>query len=89
MGGYEVLALARAEPLVKYHPCCTKVLISRPESARETVPGGQFNWGGFLLKDNGGAQRFPQGGRQSPGECKGIRKLDCNSDRKRRYESRA
>ncbi len=26
----------------------------------ETVSDGQFDWGGRLLKSNGGAQRFPQ-----------------------------
>jgi hypothetical protein len=29
------------------------------------VSGGQFDWGGRLLKGSGGAQRFPQRGRQS------------------------
>ncbi|GAW32893.1 hypothetical protein JDF658_26580, partial [Carboxydocella sp. JDF658] len=24
------------------------------------MSGGQFDWGGRLLKSNGGAQRFPQ-----------------------------
>ena len=27
-----------------------------------TFSGGQFDWGGRLLKGNGGAQRFPQRG---------------------------
>ena len=27
-----------------------------------TVSDGQFDWGGRLLKSNGGAQRFPQDG---------------------------
>ena len=27
-----------------------------------TVSGGQFDWGGRLLKGNGGAQRLPQRG---------------------------
>ena len=35
------------------------------EQAFGTVPGGQFDWGGRLLKGNGGAQRFPQGGWKS------------------------
>ena len=26
------------------------------------MPGGQFDWGGRLLKSNGGAQRLPQRG---------------------------
>jgi hypothetical protein len=34
-----------------------------PESGFGTMPGGQFDWGGRLLKGNGGIQRFPQTGR--------------------------
>jgi len=41
------------------------------------VSGGQFDWGGRLLKSNGGAQRFPQNGWKSFVECKGRRELDC------------
>ena len=51
--------------------------------------GGQFDWGGRLLKSNGGAQRFPQNGWKSFVECKGIRELDCKTDMSSRYESRA
>ena len=40
---------------------------------------GQFDWGGRLLKCNGGAQRFPQNGWKSFVECKGIRELDCET----------
>ena len=29
------------------------------------MSGGQFDWGGRLLKSNGGAQRFPQPGQKS------------------------
>ena len=39
------------------------------------MSGGQFDWGGRLLKGNGGAQRFPQNGWKSFIECKGIRSL--------------
>jgi len=53
------------------------------------VIGGQFDWGGSLLKSNKGAQRLAQAGRQSAVECKRISQLDCKSDRTRRYESRA
>ena len=55
----------------------------------ETVSGGQFDWGGRLLKSNGGAQRFPQNGWKSFAECKGTRELDCETDRSSRDESRA
>ena len=54
-----------------------------------TVSGGQFDWGGRLLKSNGGAQRFPQDGWKSSDECKGIRELNCETDRSNRCESRA
>ncbi len=30
-----------------------------------TFPGGEFDWGGRLLKSSGGAQRFPQAGWKS------------------------
>ena len=58
-------------------------------SSTETVSDGQFDWGGRLLKSNGGAQRFPQSGRKSLEECKGRRELDCETDRSSRDESRA
>src|SRR4029079_14672168 len=53
-----------------------------------TVSGGQFDWGGRLLKCNGGAQRFPQHGWKSCVECKRIRELDCETDMSSRDESR-
>jgi hypothetical protein len=51
--------------------------------------GGQFDWGGRLLKRNGGARRFPQYGRKSYAECKGIRELNCETYGSSRYESRS
>ena len=51
--------------------------------------GGQFDWGGRLLKSNGGAQRFPQNGRKSFEECKGRREPDCDTHKWSRDESRA
>ena len=53
------------------------------------MSGGQFDWGGRLLKSNGGAQRFPQIGRKSIIECIGIRELDCETYKSSRCESRA
>jgi hypothetical protein len=60
------------------------VLLSRTR----TPPGGQFDWGGRLLKSNGGAQRFSQCGWKSRAECKGIRELDCETYRSSKDESR-
>jgi len=50
------------------------------------VSGGQFDWGGRLLKCNGGAQRFSQNGWKSFAECKRIRELDCETDKSSRDE---
>ena len=61
----------------------------RRQSRRETVSGGQFDWGGRLLKGNGGAQRFLQNGWKSFAECKGIKELDCETYKSSRDESRA
>src|SRR5699024_567019 len=60
-----------------------------PLSGSETVSGRQFDWGGRLLKSNGGAQRFPQNGWKSFVECKGRRELNCETYKSSRDESRA
>ena len=49
---------------MKYHPSSALALTRTPG----TVPGGEFDWGGRLPKRNGGAQRSPQGGWESPEE---------------------
>ena len=43
-----------------YHPWFAGFLTCGPESGRGTLLGGQFDWGGRLLKCNGGAQRLAQ-----------------------------
>ena len=63
------------ESLLGYHPLNTDCLTSGSGYQR-TVLGGQFDWGGRLLKSNGGARRFPQNGWKSFEECKGRRELD-------------
>ena len=72
-----------------YHSFGSEVLTYSRESGVRTVTGGQFDWGGRLLKGNGGAQRFPQRGRKSRIECKGRRKLNCETNKSSRDESRA
>ena len=88
MGGDEAWALAQVEPSLKYHSYYVKILTKFRESGFGTVIGGQFDWGGLLLKSNGGAQWYPQRGRKSRNVCKSIRVLDCKTDRSSRYESR-
>ena len=77
------------EPLLGYYPCCIGFLTGRRKAVDGTVSGGQLDWGGRLLKSNGGAQRFPQCGRKSREECKGRRELDCERNNSSRDESRA
>ena len=74
---------------MKYQLLWIVILTYTRESGLGTVAGGQFDWGGRLLKSNGGAQRFPQRGRKSREECKGKRELDCETNRSSRDESRA
>ena len=79
--------LVYMETTVGYHPGDVE-LLTRMLTAWETVSGGQFDWGGRLLKSNGGAQRFPQNGWKSFKECKGIRELDCETYKSSRVERR-
>ena len=74
---------------MKYQPGYALVLTSSLETGRGTVSVGQFDWGGLLLKSNGGVQRYPQPGRQSGKERKGIRVLNCETNESSSYESRS
>ena len=88
MGGVEVILVGIMEPSVRYHSSRARILTLTRESGLKTVSGGQFDWGGRLLKGNGGAQRFPQNGWKSFAECKGIRELDCETYKSNRVETR-
>ena len=59
------------------------------EAGLGTMLGRRFDWGGRLPKGNGGARRSPRGGWKSSYECKGTRRLDCESDNSSRCESRS
>ena len=89
MGDLDTRAPVLVESSLGYHPDSTEVLTGCHESGDRTLLGGQFDWGGRLLKSNGGAQRFPQNGRKSFVECKGRREPDCDTYRWSRDESRA
>ena len=74
---------------MRYHSVIIWILTSiLLTSRRGTVSGRQFDWGGRLLKCNGGVQRFPQVGRKSTVECNSKRELDCETYKSNRYESR-
>ena len=77
------------EPTVRYHSGEARILTKCRISGLKTVSGGQFDWGGRLLKGNGGVQRFPQAGWKSAKECKGRRELDCETDKSSRVETRS
>ncbi|CAI3611693.1 hypothetical protein CNEO3_2100001 [Clostridium neonatale] len=64
MGDWEIRASALMESLFGYHPDSIEILTVCHETGDRTLLGGQFDWGGRLLKCNGGAQRFPQNGRK-------------------------
>ena len=87
MGRYEARILVLAERMLGYHPLYIERLTSVCV-ARRTVSGGQFDWGGRLLKSNGGARRYPQVGWTPTVECKSIRVLNCETDGSSRLETR-
>jgi hypothetical protein len=88
VGDIEVFLVGNMESMVRYHSGEARILTRTRISGSRTVSGGQFDWGGRLLKGNGGAQRFPQAGWKSAVECKGRRELDCETDRSSRVETR-
>ena len=89
MGGFDEFFSESFEPILRDHSRRVKILKILLESGYLTVSGGQFHWGGDLLKSNGGVQRFLQAGRKSVGECKGKRELDCKTYKSSRDESRS
>ena len=80
MGAYETGASASVEATLEYHPCMIEFLTYGRESGRGTLLGGQFDWGGRLLKSSGGAQRLAQHGRKSCIECKRKSQPNCETD---------
>ena len=89
MGDNEVRTLVLMESSLRYHSVTIWILTLIPQrTGQGTVSGRQFDWGGRLLKRNGGVQRFPQVGRKSTVECNSKRELDCETYKSNRYESR-
>ena len=89
MGDNEVRTLVLMESSLRYHSVTIWILTLIPQrTGQGTVSGRQFDWGGRLLKSNGGVQRFPQVGRKSTVECNSKRELDCETYKSSRYESR-
>lgn len=76
------------ESSLGYHSFSFKVLTRYLESDIGTLSVGQFDWGGRLLKSNGGVQRSAQNGWKSFTECKGKSRLNCDTNKWSRDESR-
>ena len=89
MGDKEVEVSASMESTLGYHSSIAAILTERHGSGFGTLSGGQFDWGGRLLKCNGGAQRLAQHGRKPCNECKRISQPDCETDGSSRDESRS
>ena len=53
-----------------------------------TVRAGQFDWGGFLPKGNGGALSLAQHGLQPCVECMDRSQVNCETNKSSRCESR-
>ena len=73
---------------MKYQPGDVLTLTVVREAGDGTVAGGQFDWGGRLLKCNGGAQRLAQAEWKPADACKGRSQLDCETNKSSRDESR-
>ena len=88
MGDFDPETSVFGESPLRYHPQFVGILTQHCLPSLRTESGGQFDWGGRLLKGNGGAQRFSQHGRKSCVERNRIRELDCEADGPSRDESR-
>jgi hypothetical protein len=88
VGGVEDFFSGKCEPSMRDHSEKARILMAFLEAGRLTVSGGQFDWGGHLLKGNRDVQRFLQAGRKSAVEYKGKRELDCKTYKSNRGESR-
>ena len=49
------------EPTLGYHSSIAAILTDTVEARIGTLSGGQFDWGGRLLKCNGGARKVRSG----------------------------
>ena len=68
---------------------CGKTYLGSMHTRTGKVLGGQFYWGGTLLKSNAGTQRLAYHGWKSWGKRKGLSQLDCEAEGPSRYESRS
>jgi hypothetical protein len=72
---------------MKHHSFLIRILTPIPLAGRGTVLAGQFDWGGFLPKSNGGALWYSQHGWQPCVERMSRRMPDCETYKSSRRES--
>ena len=87
MGDREAQTPVCVESMLGYHSCDTGILTCGRETGRGTMSGGQFDWGGRLLKSNGGVQRSAQRGRKSRNEYKRKSWPNCETYKSSSNES--
>ena len=73
---------------MKHHSSLIRILTPILLARRGTVLAGQFDWGGFLLKGNGGARSSAQHGWQPCGEGMARSRVNCETYKSSRCESR-
>ncbi len=79
------LILQTTNRLFSDHHCQTTLFIG---TGLGTLLGGEFDWGGRLLKSNGGAQWFTCDGWKSSWTCIRISEPDCETYKSSREETR-
>ncbi len=89
MGDYELKSQDLGESQCVIPPFNSFISNESRYPAIRTVFGGQFDWGGFLLKSNVRFQRSPHAVWKSAIERNGKRRLYCETYKSSNCESRA
>ena len=74
------------EPLLGYHPCSTGFLTTAVTRRGGQCQAGSLTGAVASERVSEGARRSPQDGWKPSIECKGRRRLDCDTDGWSRYE---
>ena len=76
------------EPLLGYHPCSTGFLTMSRDPAMGQCQAGSLTGAVASERVSEALEGLPQDGWKPSIECKGRRRLDCDTDGWSRYESR-
>ncbi len=89
MGGVESILAGILEPSVRYHSCNVRFLTLYPNRVKEQFQAGSLTGAVASQTVTEAYKGFLWTGRKSYLECKGIRKLDCETYKSSRDESRS